>query len=270
VSDEKREFVFRPIGIARTPFRERIDAPRQAVVAKEVDGTIELFSGHGFEDALDGLASFSHVWLLFVFDRNEGWNPKVLPPRRTEKVGVFASRSPYRPNPIGMSVVELVRIDGLTLHVRGIDLLDETPIVDLKPYIAYADSLPDAARGWLGDDPEPAWTVTFAPRAAEQLDWLDAYDRSGAPLRAELEARLALGPQPHAYRRIKIENGRSRIAWKDWRAFFHTEERAVVVDEVASGYRRNQLGQGGPAPETHRAFAARFQVTDAVDPVPTR
>jgi tRNA-Thr(GGU) m(6)t(6)A37 methyltransferase TsaA len=130
-----------PIGYVRSPFREKADAPRQATLA-DVTGTIELLPE--YVDGLSDLEGFDRIWVLFWFDRAEGWKPKVLPPRSTEKRGVFATRSPHRPNPIGASAIRLDRIEGNVLHVRDLDILDGTPVIDLKPYIAYADAFPDA------------------------------------------------------------------------------------------------------------------------------
>ena len=116
-------------------------------------------------------------------------------------MGVFATRSPHRPNPIGMSVARIVRVEGLIVHVRDLDVLDGTPVLDLKPYVAYADAHPDAKAGWLEvNDPRDAWEVTFSPEAIEQLAWLR---ERGVDLRAPIASALALGPQPHAYRRIR-------------------------------------------------------------------
>lgn len=256
------DFVFTPIGVARTPFKERLEAPRQAVEAKDALGTIELEPHRGFEDALEGLATFTHLWVLFAFHLNGGvWNPKVLPPRsRVGKVGLFASRSPHRPNPIGMSAVELVGVEGLIVRVRGLDILDGSPVFDLKPYVAYADAIPGAGDGWLVKDPELPWTVSWDPTAAERASWIEG---QGIELRREIEARLSLGPQAHAYRRIKTEKGRSRLAWKEWRAFFRSDAaaRSIVVETIESGYRPSQLASAEHSPALHRAFAERFLAT---------
>src|SRR5579859_8012781 len=110
-------FAMEPIGVVRSPFVERVAAPRQATVgeAAEVLGQIELFSGRGYEEALDGLERWQFVWVIFVFHRNveqgRGWRPKVLPPRSDEKQGVFATRSPYRPNPIGLTATRIERVE---------------------------------------------------------------------------------------------------------------------------------------------------------------
>ncbi len=257
-SDSAPSFVFHAIGVVRSPFAERAEAPRQAAVAAGVGARIELFAGHGYEDALSGLEAWEYAWLLFVFHKNvedeRGWKPKVLPPRATEKHGVFATRSPHRPNPIGLSAVRVERVEGLTVHVRDVDLLDGTPVLDLKPYVAYADARPDARSGWLEvTDPREPWTVSFADRALAQLAWLR--DR-GVHLRAPIEASLALGPQPHAYRRIRKHGAAMRLAFKEWRADFEVQGARIVVQSLASGYRPKQLADGtSPAsPERGRSL----------------
>jgi tRNA-Thr(GGU) m(6)t(6)A37 methyltransferase TsaA len=252
-------FVFEPIGVVRSPLAERASAPRQASLGAGVPARIELFAGRGYEDALAGLDAWEYVWVLFVFHRNveeeRGWRPKVLPPRATEKHGVFATRSPHRPNPIGLSAVRIDRVDGLFVHVRDVDLLDGTPVLDLKPYVAYADARPDAGGGWLvAADPRSGWVVEFGDGALEQLAWLR---ERGVDLRPSIEAALALGPQPHAYRRIRKHGTGMRLAIKDWRADFEVREHSLVVRRVESGYRRAQLASDEDF-SVHRAFVARF------------
>jgi tRNA-Thr(GGU) m(6)t(6)A37 methyltransferase TsaA len=271
------QYLFEPIGVARSPFAERAEAPRQAAAARDAPGRVELFPGRGFEDALQGLDAWEYAWVVFVFHRNveegRGWKPKVQPPRAETKVGVFATRSPHRPNPIGTSVVKIERVEGLVVHVRGIDLLDGTPVLDLKPYVAYADAHPDAKSGWLDagrtavglsrgsaqvPDPGPRWEVTFGAEALEQLAWLRA---RGVDLRAGIESVLVLGPQPHAYRRIRkhgVGGEGMRLALKEWRADFAVEGARIVVRAVRSGYRAAELASAA-APALHREYAGRFE-----------
>ncbi len=258
-------FHFSPIGIVRSPFTERLDAPRQPAAAEGVAGRIELLPGHGYEDALDGLAAWERAWILFVFHENvaqgRGWKPKVQPPRADAKVGVFATRSPHRPNPIGLSAVRIERVEGLVVHVRDLDLLDGTPVLDLKPYVPYADAFPDATSGWLRPaDPRPAWEVVFDELAEAQLAWLAA---RGVDLRAPVAAALALGPQPHAYRRIRAHASGRQLAHKEWRIDFRAveggEQRAprIEVVRVRTGYRPRQLATDD-ALGLHREFVAAF------------
>jgi tRNA-Thr(GGU) m(6)t(6)A37 methyltransferase TsaA len=252
-------FSFDPIGLVHSPFRERASAPRQASVASEAKGSIELFPGHGYEDALEGLEAWDYAWVICVFHKNvdegRGWRPKVLPPRSDAKRGVFATRSPHRPNPIGLSAVKIERVEGLFVHVRQLDVLDGSPVLDLKPYVAYADAYADARAGWLeAPDPIAAWEITFAEHAREQLAWLGD---SGVDLQGPIEAALTLGPKPHAYRRIRPHGAGMRLALKEWRVDFVAAGRSIVVTSIRTGYRARQLATDA-APEVHRAFSARF------------
>jgi tRNA (adenine37-N6)-methyltransferase len=247
-----------PIGYAKTPFREKADAPRQPAAALDVGASIELLPA--YEHALSDLAGIERIWVLSWFHLNEGaWRAKVLPPRSDERRGVFATRSPHRPNPIGMSCVRLEAVEGLVVRVRDLDLVDGTPILDIKPYIPYADAFPDAATGWLGaKDPLPAYEVLFSDEARAQLDWLAS--AHGVDLAPRIEQVLALGPQPHPYRRIKKDGDALRLALKDWRVRFRAEGRVLTVLAVASGYRHSQLFGDAKdlALAPHRAFVERF------------
>jgi tRNA-Thr(GGU) m(6)t(6)A37 methyltransferase TsaA len=145
---------FAAIAHVRSPYRARIDAPHQSTVVAgtetgvAAEARIEFVAGFPAE-ALQDLDGFARVWLLFVFDRSQSWTPRVRPPRGGGKRGVLATRSPHRPNPIGLSAVELVAVEPGALRVRGVDLLDGTPILDIKPYVPYADAFPDSAAGWI-------------------------------------------------------------------------------------------------------------------------
>jgi tRNA-Thr(GGU) m(6)t(6)A37 methyltransferase TsaA len=254
--DRLDSLVLCPIGIVHTPFVDRVSTPRQPRACQGAPGTVELFSGRGLEFAVEDLASWPYVWLLFWFHLNRGWRPKVLPPRSTRRRGVLATRSPHRPNPIGLSVVELVRVDGLTLDVRGVDLVDGTPLLDIKPYVAYTDAISDTRTGWLADDPVTKHEIAFSDVALRQLAWLR--DR-GVELRSTLVTVLEAGARPHPYRRIRRDANGFRLALHDWRAHFTVDGHAVLVERIASGYRRSQL-VGDPRTElnVHRDFERTF------------
>ncbi len=255
----------RPIGVLRTPFPDRVSAPRQTYVARDAEATIVLDPGRDFEHALSDLESWEYLWVLYWFHLNEGWRPKVLPPRSRVRRGVFSTRSPHRPSPIGMSVVRLVGVSGLEVHVRGADMVDGTPVLDLKPYVAAADAIPDARAGWLAaPDPVAPHEVVWADLAREQAAWLE--ETHGVDLRTPIERTLVLGPEPHPYRRIRKDAGSdgAELAVKDWRARFRAEEgRRVRVLAIETGYRDRQLvdpGMDGVAGiAAHRAFVARFR-----------
>ncbi|MCM0081564.1 tRNA (N6-threonylcarbamoyladenosine(37)-N6)-methyltransferase TrmO [Geomonas sp. Red32] len=150
------DFVYRPIGVVRSPYSRRIDAPHQSTVVEGTEtgevaiATLEL-GPHLDEKVLQDLDGFDRVWLIFAFHLSEGWKSTVKPPRGGPKRGVFATRSPHRPNSIGLSAVELVKIEGRTLHLRGVDLLDGTPVLDIKPYVPYADAFPGSKAGWIDE-----------------------------------------------------------------------------------------------------------------------
>jgi tRNA-Thr(GGU) m(6)t(6)A37 methyltransferase TsaA len=269
--NEDRGYRFEPIGFVRSPFEERVQAPRQAPVARDVEGRIELLPGRGYDHALEGLADWEYVWVVFVFHRNleqgRGWKAKVQPPRAARKIGVFATRSPHRPNPIGLTAARVERVEGLVVRVRGLDLLDGTPVLDLKPYVAYADAFPTAGAGWLEvRDPIPPWRVTLDDRAKAQLEWLATH---GVELHGPIEAALSLGPVPRPYRRIRPRGDALELAVKDWRVDFSVEGVAegasktpesagsIVVRSVRSGHRAKELVLSeGLA--VHREFTEMF------------
>jgi tRNA (adenine37-N6)-methyltransferase len=264
-------YLFEPIGVVRSPYRERLAAPRQPVPGADASATIELFPRSGYEDALEGLERWHYVWVLFVFHRNveqgRGWKAKVMPPRSARKRGVFSTRSPHRPNPIGLSAVRIDRVEGRAVHVREIDLLDGTPVLDLKPYVPYTDAHPGARSGWLeAADPLAPWQVAFAEEASAQLDWLRQRE---VDLQPAIETALALGPQPHPYRRIRVREAGMRLGLKDWRVDFDVAAhppvpgaapRCIVVRALWSGYRPSQLATD-PALAVHADFAAKWGVS---------
>jgi tRNA (adenine37-N6)-methyltransferase len=141
-----------PIGVVRSPFVVHEGTPRQASVAPLAEAEIVLRPG--MQNLLKDLSGFSHVWVLFWFNYSRGWNAQVRPPRDSRKRGLFATRAPHRPNPIGLSAVELVSIRGCTLKIRGVDILNGSPVLDIKPYVPYADAFPEARAGWIDELPE--------------------------------------------------------------------------------------------------------------------
>lgn len=194
-------FKFEPIGLIETCFKERFGTPRQPGLVPSSWGTLRLRPELNLSDALDGLEGFSHLWLIFVFheNMNKGVKTKVHPPRlEGEKIGLFATRTPHRPNPIGLSVVKLDRIEAGTLHLRGVDLLHGTPILDIKPYVPQADLIADASSGWTQNRPERTIEVDFSSQALSDLTrLLGQAAKQAASAIAEL---LQLDPRPVFYR----------------------------------------------------------------------
>ena len=265
--DAPSRLCLEPIGFVHSSMASKVEAPRQPAAAEDQPARIELLPNRHFEHALEDLEGWDYLWVIYWFHLNEGWRPKVLPPRSTTgRKGVFATRSPHRPNPLGLSAVRLERVEGLTLHVRGADMVDGTPVLDIKPYVPYTDAHPDARSGWLEaearrrepgtpEDPVPAWEVAFEPLAREQARWIE--DRTGLPLAERVAAALRLGPKPNPYRRIKREGDGLRLAIQDWRIRFVEQQRTLRVLSIRSGYRRSQLAAAqDPAVAAHREFAA--------------
>lgn len=170
-----------PIGIIHSCFKEKFGIPRQPGLVKSATATLELLPPYNVEEALRGIEDFSHLWIIFAFHQSicETFQPTVRPPRLggNTRVGVFATRSPFRPNPIGLSVVELKAVRGTTLELGGGDFLDGTPVLDIKPYIPYADAIPGAHGAFANKEPEPVNTVVFSPEAGEIFQTLEESQR---------------------------------------------------------------------------------------------
>jgi len=178
-----------------------------------------------------------------------------------------------------MSVVRLDRVEGLTLHIRDADMLDGTPVLDLKPYVTYTDAHPRAGNGWLEhegrtdadaqpSDPVLAYVVAFDALAAEQAAWIETH--TGFAIGERIRSTLALGPAPHPYRRIRRIDDCMQLSVKEWRVRFTVAARHVRVIEIRSGFRASQLAEAG-ADETrlrHRKFLARWPACPLLGPPP--
>lgn len=166
-----------PIGFILSPFKEKFGIPRQPGLCNAAIGSIKLSGESNNEMAVKDLALHSHIWILFLFHQNleQGWKPSVRPPRLggNQKTGVFATRSTFRPNGIGMSAVKLLGVRHLGqqwfLDVQGLDLLDGTPVVDIKPYIPYSDNVANAHSELAESAPEHTLNVIFSPTALKHL-----------------------------------------------------------------------------------------------------
>jgi tRNA-Thr(GGU) m(6)t(6)A37 methyltransferase TsaA len=143
---EEQTISYRPIGVVHSPHTEPQQTPVQPVFAQGIDGTVEVFDE--FAEGLDDLDAFSHIYLVFHMHRSPGVQLKVTPYLDDEPRGVFATRGPWRPNPVGFSVVRLLGREGNTLRVRDVDILDGSPLLDIKPYVARFDTRADVSSGW--------------------------------------------------------------------------------------------------------------------------
>ncbi len=174
----KNAFTVKPVAYIRSDFKEKFGIPRQSGRAPSLTAEIIFLPEYRVEEALRGIEGFSHLWLLFDFSlaHREAFSPTVRPPRLggNERVGVFASRSPFRPNPIGLSCVQLMRVEkrekeGCVLVVSGADLLDGTPILDIKPYLPFADCKIEATAGYAGTQAHHRLEVEFPSALLEKL-----------------------------------------------------------------------------------------------------
>lgn len=235
-----------PIGFVRTGKRRKFDAPHQPDAGAAETNRIELLPNSGFELALDDLGGFDRIWLIWWFHRNTTWRARVLPPRGPAKRrGLFATRSPHRPNPLGLTCVELLSIEGLNLTVGPLDLVDGTPIFDIKPYLVRIDAFPDASAGWIGEveaamAAQERFEVQVSPLAARQLAYLR--DEWGIDFTERAFSLLSLDPTPHRTRRIlRIDDRLLRMACGPWRLYYTVEERRIRVESVAKGYADESL-----------------------------
>ena len=185
-----------PIAHIRSQFPTKFGVPRQAGLVEGLRAAVVFEPEYRVPDALRGIEGFSHLWLIWEFSENKraGWSPTVRPPRLggNQRLGVFATRSPFRPNPIGLSCVRLERVelstpDGPALYVSGADLVDGTPILDIKPYLPYADCRPEASGGFTERAPRQALEVDCGPELLERVP---------AAKRAALLGVLAQDPRP--------------------------------------------------------------------------
>jgi len=221
------------IAISRSPYKERFGIPRQAGL---VDARGSIIMQKGFDDPamLAGLQEFSHIWVTFLFHANieQGWKKKVRPPRlgSKQKVGVFASRSPFRPNFLGQSVLKLEEVHTdkpVHLTVSGLDLLDGTPIVDIKPYVAYSDAVPDAQSGFASQAPDHTQEVIFSEETKAILK-----TRPNAREDEQLIRQvLALDPRP-AYKHKQKQQRRYGMLLGDYEVKWEVEGSTTLVVEL--------------------------------------
>ncbi|MFP9231213.1 tRNA (N6-threonylcarbamoyladenosine(37)-N6)-methyltransferase TrmO [Pectobacterium cacticida] len=199
------QFIFNQIGVIRSPYKEKFAIPRQPGLVEDGGGALQLLPPYTQAECVRGLENFSHIWILFIFHQTmeNGWHPTVRPPRLggNARTGVFATRSPFRPNPIGMSLVELKGIhtigDTITLELGSLDLVDGTPVVDIKPYLPFAESYPQARAGFAQMAPDATMPVFFSSFAEKQIA---EHQKKYPHLKRFISQVLAQDPRP-AYRK---------------------------------------------------------------------
>lgn len=260
-----------PIGFIHTQKRVKFHARHQPAETEVECNTLELLPGRDFELALRDLAGFERVWLVWWFHRNTDWRPLVLPPRGPRRRrGVFATRSPHRPNALGMTPVRLLAVEGRRLLLGPCDLVDGTPVLDIKPYVPAYDAFPDAKAGWIdavdAESLQPArFSVAFSDLAVAQAEWLR--ETWAIDFRERLVELLSRDPTPHRTRRIRRRGADLlSIGCGAWQATFSVETEAVSVATIAPAYPRRWLNRADllnvPDREAQLAFLERWPASE--------
>ncbi|WP_439259729.1 tRNA (N6-threonylcarbamoyladenosine(37)-N6)-methyltransferase TrmO [Lonepinella sp. BR2930] len=221
-----------PIGRIHTPYQEKFSVPRQPNLVQDGTGIVELIFPYNVPETVRGLEQFSHLWLIFQFDKipQGKWQPTVRPPRLggNQRVGVFASRSTHRPNPLGLSKVELRKIEGdngkVLLHLGSVDLVNGTPIFDIKPYITYADSEPNAMSGFAQEKPTALLQVRFSPIAQTEVQKIEKFQPHFQRFIIEV---LQQDPRP-AYQQGQISDRIYGVNLWNYNVRFWIRENGVV------------------------------------------
>ncbi|OOF59474.1 tRNA (N6-threonylcarbamoyladenosine(37)-N6)-methyltransferase TrmO [Rodentibacter myodis] len=234
-----------PIAIIHTPYKEKFSVPRQPNLVQDGVGIVELLPPYNSPEAVRGLEQFSHLWLIFQFDQiQQGkWQPTVRPPRLggNQRVGVFASRATHRPNPLGLSKVALRKVECIHgkvfLHLGAVDLVDGTPIFDIKPYVAYADSEPNAKSGFAQEKPPTKLKVEFTSKAESAVKKLE---EKRPHLARFIRDVIEQDPRP-AYQQGKFSDRIYGISLYDFNVKWRIKAGTVDVVEVLN-IEKNKAG----------------------------
>ncbi len=230
ILEKKDALLIEPIAYIRNGYKEKFGVPRQSGLAPSVKSVIEFCGGFRDENCIRDIEQYSHLWLIWGFSKNENqWSPTVRPPRLggNKRVGVFATRSPFRPNSLGLSCVKLEKIEdsknGKILIVSGGDLADGTPIYDIKPYLPYVDSIPDALGGFSEDHKNDILEVEFSEDTKERLTEKQIQN---------ITELLSLDPRP------SYQDDEERIyglAFEDLQIKFRYMEEKIIIVDVLRG-----------------------------------
>ena len=228
------EITLNPIGFLQSELKQRYETPRQGILAKDSKAVIHLLQKKNFEQAIKDLDGFDRLWIIFQFHLNKTWKPLVTPPRHTrKKVGVFATRAPYRPNQIGLSCVKLDKIEGLKIYISESDILDGSPIIDIKPYLPYSDSFPDVKTGWVKSGLENIYQVIFEEKVKKVADKL--LTKKNVNLLSYANVQLQFNPTDTTRKRIKQSTKKNKkenqfiLAYQKWRINYVVDEKNKKV-----------------------------------------
>jgi tRNA (adenine37-N6)-methyltransferase len=263
------ELTYQTIGTYYSASNEKYQLPIQSGLDKEEKGHISLNPNLDYNQVLADLNDFSHIWVIFHFHKSKGWKPKIDVPRSSKKKGVLSTRSPHRPNSIGLSCVKLLEIEKNKLWLEAPDLINETPILDIKPYLSYCDSVPNANNGWLEALEKPKeHKINFDTMAHEQLEWLK---ENNVNLFEYMNTTLSFYPYPNKKKRVKLNKSDNDIihcelSCKTWRINYrlNTKDDTLVVQNIFSGYHEEYLNfdkiSKWPDVPLHNLFNEKFNL----------
>ncbi len=230
VLEKNGALVIEPVAVIKNGYKEKFGVPRQSGLAPSVKSVIEFYKEYRDENCVRDIQQYSHLWLIWSFSKNEKqWSPTVRPPKLggNKRVGVFATRSPFRPNPLGLSCVKLESVEdtknGRILVVSGADLADGTPIYDIKPYLPYADSIPEALGGFSEEHKNDCVKVDIPENMKAELT---------AEQVTQITELLSLDPKP------SYQNDEERtygLAYENLQVRFKYESNCIKVFEIIRG-----------------------------------
>lgn len=228
------EIIVKPIGFVESNLKQRYETPRQGVLAKGSTAVINLLPKSNFEQAVKDLDGFDRIWVIYQFHLNKNWKPLVTPPRHTrKKIGVFATRAPYRPNAVGLSCVKLQKVEGLKIFITESDILDGSPVLDIKPYLNYSDSFPNSKTGWVKSGIENIYEVIFEEEVKKAADKL--LYKENVNILNYARVQLEFNPTDTTRKRItqstkKIsKENQFMLAYQKWRVHYTVDEKIKKV-----------------------------------------
>lgn len=260
---EKRKFTFETIGHIENGFKYHYEAPRQAVFAAA--GAFLRWDSGEYAAAAEDLDGFDRIWLIWVFDQNKhsSWRTKVQVPVPAEKdlYSVFATRSPYRPNPIGISAVELVEITREGLQLGPCDLLNGTAVLDIKPYIPEVDAFPDAKAGWRDNIDKSQWQITWSEMAAVQADFI--LQNGQLDLKNFCFVQLSSRPFDSKRKRVEFDGNMQMyiLHCRTWKIGFSAEKNSVIcIHFIKSNYSDSDLAPDAADPYNDKNLHRKFNM----------
>jgi len=256
------EFQLRSLGLFHGSHFAKSSLPRQGHLSKQT-GYIEFHSDFDHKLALSGLEKMSHVWLIFYFHKSESpAKPLVRPPRAPDQqVGVYATRSPYRPNPLGLTLAKVEKIEKGLFYLSSVDLLDQTPILDIKPYVTESDLAHHPVQGWI-DEIQP-WKFTICDLAQKKIDWL--LDKGVPEFYDVLVSQLETPPLQLDRKRIKkISENQWVLSYRTWRIYLNIQEDMFLSEvlDIKSGYSQAEILDQNHDPYFDKSLHFQFNLID--------